>query len=147
MGHSSLLTLGHNRLRPVLYMLLGQPPKIAQQLMAIACCVCAAVYLAFSSGCRLISSDWGIPSSTTASPAPSTDEEEEEEEEDEEEEEEKKKWGGGRWQMGRHTDRKWVLFPQEAIKAISCMTYRMKRGRGKEKRDTEMERWPEREQE
>lgn len=36
--------------------------------------------------------------------------------------------------MGRHTDRKWVLFPQEAITAISCVTYQMKRGREKEKR-------------
>lgn len=38
--------------------------------MAIACCVCAAVYLALSSGLSLISRDWGgIPTSTAALPA------------------------------------------------------------------------------
>lgn len=40
-------------------MLWGTCPKIAQQLMAIACCVCAAVYLALSSGLSLISRGWG----------------------------------------------------------------------------------------
>lgn len=37
--------------------------------MAIACCVCTAVYLALSSGLSLISRDWGIPTSSTAPPA------------------------------------------------------------------------------
>lgn len=36
--------------------------------MATACCVCAAVYLALSSSCSLISSDGGIPSSTVTPP-------------------------------------------------------------------------------
>lgn len=37
--------------------------------MAIAHCVCTAVYLALSSDPSLISSDGGIPTSTTAPPA------------------------------------------------------------------------------
>ena len=41
--------------------------------MAVACCVCTAVYLVRSSGLSLISSDWGggggIPTSATAPPA------------------------------------------------------------------------------